>query len=85
MSVCLRMNALMAALQDLDGQVLRMARLHDQMKRQRAEVGKYPIRPLRPGLPPGYRDRERHEVDDVLKETHRLALRAQQEFKPPGR
>jgi hypothetical protein len=27
---------------------------------------------MRPGLPPGWRERGRHEVDDVLKECHRL-------------
>jgi hypothetical protein len=27
---------------------------------------------MRPGLPPGWRERGKHEVDTVLKECHRL-------------
>jgi len=82
-NLCHRMNALMAALGDLDGQALRMAKLHARMKTQRKEVGKFPLRPLRPGLPPGYRQRQKHEVDEVLAECHRLARSAQHEFRPP--
>jgi len=82
-SLCRRMNALMAALQDLDGQALRMAKLHARMKRQKPEVGKFPLRPLRPGLPPGYRQRQKHEVDEVLADCHWLALTAQHDFGPP--
>jgi len=60
-----------------------MARLHLRMKRQKPEVGKFPLRPLRPGLPPGFRKRQKHEVDEVLAECHRLAIRAQRELRPP--
>ena len=82
-ALCHRMNALMNALQDLDGQAVRMARLHARMKGQKPEIGKFPIRPLRPGLPPGFRKRPKHEVDEVLAECHQLALMAQRELKPP--
>ncbi len=32
------------------------------------------LTPLRPGLPPGYRARQAHEVDAVLRECHGLAI-----------
>ena len=82
-SLCRRMNALMAALQDLDGQVLRMAKLQARIKNQIQKVGKLPLRIMRPGLPPGFRKRQKHEVDEVLAECHRLALMAQHELTPP--
>ena len=80
---CLRMNALMAALNDLDGQAVRMAKLLARIKTQKTEVGKFPLRVMRPGLPPGYRQRQKHEVDAVLTECHRLALMARDELQPP--
>ena len=82
-ALCRRMNALMAALQDFEGQTLRMAKLHARIQRKPRQVGKFPLRIMRPGLPPGTRQRERHEVDEVLKETHRLALMVREEFPPP--
>ena len=82
-ALCLRMNALMAALQDLDGQTLRMAKLQARIKNQKSHVGKLPLRVMRPGLPPGTRQRQKHEVDEVLAECHRLALMAQHELMPP--
>jgi len=82
-ALCRRMNSLMAALQDLDGQVLRMAKLHGRMKWVQEQTGKRPLQTLRPGYPPGHRQRHRHAVDEILKETHQLALDAQQEFPPP--
>ena len=82
-AICLRMNALMAALNDLDGQVLRMAKLHARIEAQPRQIGKLPLRVMRPGLPPGTRQRQKHEIDEVLAECHRLALMAQHELKPP--
>ena len=82
--LCRRMNTLMAALSDFEGQVLRMAKLHARMEQKHQQTGKLPLRALRPGLPPGFRQRQKHEVDEILRETHQLALVAQQEFKPPG-
>jgi len=82
-ALCRRMNSLMAALQDLDGQVLCMAKLHGRMKWVQEQTGKRPLQTLRPGYPPGHRQRHRHAVDEILKETHQLALDAQQEFPPP--
>ena len=82
-ALCRRMNTLMAALGDLDAQVLRMAKLQARMKQALSKKGKLPKRVLRPGLPPGFRQRQKHEVDEVLAECHRLALMAQHELKPP--
>ena len=73
----------MAALEDLDGQALRMAKLLARIERQPRRVGKLPLRVMRPGSPPGFRQRQKHEVDEVLAECHRLALMAQHELKPP--
>ena len=82
-ALCRRMNSLMVALGDLDAQVLRMAKLQARMKQALSKTGKLPKRVLRPGLPPGHRQRQKHEVDEVLVECHRLALMAQHELKPP--
>ncbi len=83
-SLCRRMNALMAALEDLEGQTLRMAKLQARIAHQPRRVGKFPLRVMRPGLPPGFRQRQKHEVDEVLVECHRLALMAQHELSPPN-
>ena len=82
-ALCRRMNALMSALGDLDAQALRMAKLLARIERQPRQVGKLPLRVLRPGLPPGHRQRRKHEIDEVLAECHQLALMAQHEFTPP--
>ena len=82
-ALCLRMNALMAALNDFDGQAVRMAKLLARIKTQKTKVGKFPLRVMRPGLPPGTRQRQKHEIDEVLAECHRLALMARDELQPP--
>jgi len=82
-ALCRRMNALMAALQDLDGQALRMAKLQARIKQSKTKIGAFPLRVMRPGLPPGYRQKRKHEIDEVLAECHQLALMAEQELKPP--
>jgi hypothetical protein len=67
-----RLNALMRALDDLprQGRLVRW-----QVKRDAALKASKPTRlsPIRPGLPPGWRMRKVHEIDDVLKECHGLA------------
>ncbi|MGB8818369.1 MAG: hypothetical protein WCC66_10665 [Rhizobiaceae bacterium] len=70
----LRLNALMRALDDLPGQARRLVRW--QTRRDLALAENRPVRlsPIRPGPPPGKRHRSRHEVDDVLRECHGLAL-----------
>jgi hypothetical protein len=68
-----RLNALMRALDNLPHQARRLARW--QMKRDALLKASKPTRlsPIRPGLPPGWRERIVHEVDTVLRECHGLA------------
>ncbi len=82
-SLCLRMSALHAALNDLPGQAKRMAKLQARIAQQPKRVGEFPLRVMRPGLPPGFRKRHKHEVDEVLAECHRLVFVAVEDFKPP--
>lgn len=69
-----RLRALRHALADLAGQARRLARYNG--RRDAALKAGRPARlsPLRPGLPPGWRTRIRHDIDPVLRECHRLAL-----------
>ncbi len=81
--LCRRMNALIAALEDLPAQAQRMVNLQARMERLRERTGKPNLHPLRPGSPPGSRQRQKHEVDEVLVECHQLARMAQHDFRPP--
>ena len=67
-----RLRALRNALADLPAQAKRLARFNAR-RDSLLSTGK-PVRvsPMRPGLPPGWRERGKHEVDTVLKECHRL-------------
>jgi len=67
--LCNRLLALKHALDDLPKQAKRMLRLKARGQR---------LSPLRPGLPPGWRARGRDEIDEVLRECHKLAVRAKQ-------
>ncbi len=71
-----RMRALRAALSDIPKQARRLARW--QAQRDELLTSKRPTRIsiFRPGLPPGWRQRSIHDVDDVLRECHGLALHA---------
>ena len=66
-----RLLAVTDALQDIPRQAMRLARWQASPKDERR-----PERwsPLRPGRPPGFRQRVKHEVDEILKECHWLAL-----------
>ena len=68
-----RLNALMRALENLPRQARRLIRW--QAKRDAALMAHRPTRmsPMRPGLPPGWRERKVHEIDTVLRECHGLA------------
>ncbi len=68
--MCLRLQALTAALGDLPKQARRLA-----VWRLRRESAKRPtfISPLRPGRPPGFRKVPMFDVDLVLDECHRYA------------
>ncbi len=71
-----RMRALRAALSDLPKQARRLARWQarrDELLKAR-RVTRISI--FRPGLPPGWRQRSIHAVDEVLRECHGLALHA---------
>ena len=65
-----RFIALTDALQDIPGQAMRLARWQARPKEERR-----PSRwsPLRSGKPPGYRERPRHEIDEILKDCDWLA------------
>ncbi len=72
-----RMRALRHALSDIPKQARRLAR----WQARRDELLKSKLKPtrisvFRPGLPPGWRQRSIHTVDDVLRECHGLALHA---------
>ena len=64
-----RLRAMGAALDDIPAQARRMARA---MARRRAQGRTH--RPMRPGRPPGHRERHGHRVDGLLAECQTLAL-----------
>jgi hypothetical protein len=66
-----RLQALKAALDDLDGQAKRLARWKARRDAGLLRVERFS--PMRPGWPPGHRRRPLHEIDDVLRECHSLA------------
>ena len=68
-----RLNALIRALDNLPAQARRLVRHY--ARRDAALKARKPTRmsPMRPGLPPGWRERRIHEIDDVLRECHGLA------------
>ena len=69
-SLCRRFAALKYALDTLPRQALRMARW--QLRRKSMPNAKF-ISPLRPGPPPGIRQRSKIEIHRVLRECHDLA------------
>ena len=68
-----RLNALIRALDNLPAQARRLLRHY--ARRDAALKARKPTRmsAMRPGLPPGWRERKVHEIDDVLRECHGLA------------
>ncbi len=71
-----RLRALRAALNDLPLQARRLARWQarrDVLLKANTPFKPMRITPFRPGLPPGWRQRRIHEIDDVLRECHGLA------------
>ncbi len=72
-----RMRALRAALSDLPKQARRLARWQarrDELLKSKSKPTRISI--FRPGLPPGWRQRRIHEVDEILRECHGLAIHA---------
>jgi hypothetical protein len=68
-----RLEALRRALDTIPHQARRLIRW--QLRRDALLKAAKPTRisPMRPGLPPGWRERRLHEVDEVLRECHGLA------------
>ena len=65
-----RLFAITDALQDIPRHAMRLARWQARpIEERRPERSS----PLRPGRPPGFRQRAKHEVDEILKECHWLA------------
>jgi hypothetical protein len=69
-----RLAALLAALEDIPGQARRLARRQAGMER--------PLRPMRPGRPPGHNARGRTPLDILLADCHELALMALADVPP---
>ncbi len=61
-----RMAALRHALNTIDAQAKRLARA--LAKRER------PVRPMRPGRPPGHMEKGKREIDEILADCHLMAL-----------
>lgn len=72
--LCERLAAFKSALDDLPGQAQRLARWRARRGLSAGRVKR--LSPLRPGLPPGHRQRPVHEVDTVLRHCHGLAIEA---------
>jgi hypothetical protein len=68
--LCRRFQALQHALDTLPHQARRMARW--RLRRMKSPDAKF-ASPLRPGPPPGIRQRPKFEIDRVLRECHDLA------------
>ncbi len=73
--LCRRLQALQSALADVPRQALRLMRWRARRERQQ-ELRPVFTSPLRPGLPPGYRRKPTHDVDDILITCHGLAFDA---------
>jgi hypothetical protein len=74
--LCRRLEALKRALQDIPRQAKRLARWRARQEQKQPSTSTptlKPLSPLREGLPPGYRKKPQHEVDDILAECHDLA------------
>jgi hypothetical protein len=73
--LCRRLQALKAALGDLPHQAQRLVQWQARRRQQQTLRPTF-TSPLRPGDPPGYRRKPRHEVDDILIECNSLAFHA---------
>jgi hypothetical protein len=73
-SVCRRLASVRRALDDIDAQARRLARWQSRRRREPYRIGR--LSPMRPGYPPGRRKRQIHEVDEILRNCHLLALHA---------
>ena len=71
--LCLRLEALKLALENLPRQARRLVRA--RARREKVDALKLKF-PMRPGRPPGHRKRPVHALDHVLAECHALAWHA---------
>jgi hypothetical protein len=74
-----RLRAMRLALNDLPRQARRLARWRarrDMVLKSGAPFRPTRMSPFRPGPPPGYRRKELHQVDAVLKDVHYFAVEA---------
>lgn len=71
-ALCSRLEALLAALNDIPKQAKRMARA--MARRRKQPPGPRAVGPLRFGFPPGHRKRRRREVHEILRECQALAM-----------
>lgn len=77
--LCRRLIALKRALDNLPQHARRLARWtarQDFIRQSPTPFRRGRLSPFRPGRPPGLRKRAGHEVDEVLRECHALALDA---------
>ncbi len=65
-----RIAAMQRALDDLPGQARRLMRIIAR----RRQAGNWKVKPMRPGRPPGHRERGKREVDTMLAGLNDLAL-----------
>lgn len=72
--LCRRLVALRSALDDIDAQARRLVRWQARCDHSPVRIGRR--HPMRPGYPPGRRKRQIHEVDEILRNCHLLALHA---------
>ncbi len=79
-ALCRRLLALKLALEDMPKQATRYVR--EVAKRKAAAPGPKSVPPLRMGLPPGYRRKHLHKVDEILWDCHCLV---RQEPQPPDK
>lgn len=69
-ALCNRLLSIKAALEDIPKQAKRLLLLKARKPRDYARKG-----PIRPGWPPGWRHDGCSEIDGVLRECHRMAMR----------
>ncbi len=79
-ALCRRLLALKLALEDMPKQAERYVR--EVAKRKAAAPGPKSVPPLRMGLPPGYRKKHIHKIDEILWDCHCLV---RQEPRPPDK
>lgn len=68
-----RVLALKNALDTIQSQARRLARWYEARDFALKQNRPHRLSPMRPGLPPGYRRKPMHEIEDVLLDCHSLA------------